>query len=83
MYLSEHVTGLLCDPDEGGPSAELFELSGAHIGACGPKTSENIMDSVVHISSVRDLHRPPFRCSAGQRRARGDKDKKIAKTRTE
>lgn len=52
----EHLVGLLCDADEGGPPAQLLELGGAHVCAGGAEASQHLADGVLHISSVRNLH---------------------------
>lgn len=56
--LSEHVAGLLCDADEGGPPAQLFELGGAHVGAGGAEAAQHVADGVLHVPPIGDLHCP-------------------------
>lgn len=58
--LGEHLTRLLCDTDEGGSLAQLFEFGGAHVGAGGSDAPQHIADGVLHISSVGNLHRLPL-----------------------
>lgn len=72
---SEHLAGLLCDTNEGGSPAQLFELGGAHIGAGGAKAPQHISDSVLHISSIGNLHCPPLR-RPGSRAERGESKNK-------
>lgn len=59
--LGEHLAGLLCDPNEGGPSAELLQLGGTNVGAGGPEATEHVPDGVLHVPSVGHLHRPALR----------------------
>jgi len=59
--VSEHLAGLLCDTNEGGPPAQLFELRGAHVCAGGAEASQHVTDGVLHISSIGNLHGPTLR----------------------
>lgn len=58
---SEHLARLLCDANEGGSPAQLFELSGAHVGAGGAEAPQHVTDGVLHVSSIGNLHRPSLR----------------------
>lgn len=69
--LSEHLAGLLCDPDEGGSPAQLFQLGGAHVGAGGAEPPQHIPDGVLHISSVGNFHCPPLRRPGSREEKRG------------
>lgn len=66
--LGEHVAGLLRDPDEGGSAAQFLEFGCAHVGAGGAEPPQDVPDGVFYVSSVRNLHRPPFRRPEGQRK---------------
>lgn len=68
--LSEHLAGLLCDADEGGSPAQLFELGSAHVGAGGAEAPQHVSDGVLHISSIGNLHCPPLRSSESREEKR-------------
>lgn len=55
------MAGLLCDTNEGGSPAQLFQLGSTHVGAGGAETPQHVEDGVVHISSVGNLHCPALR----------------------
>lgn len=61
MALGEHLARLLCNSDECGPAAELFEFGCSYVCASGPQTTQDVSDSVLHITPIWHLHSPAFR----------------------
>ena len=59
----EDVIGLLGDPDEGGPAAQFLQLAGAHVGAGGTHTTQDVLHCDTHVTSVLNLNCLPFRGS--------------------
>lgn len=62
MALGEHLAQLLCNPDERGPAAELFEFGCSYICARGAQATQDVSDGVLHVTFIRHLHCPAFRC---------------------
>lgn len=71
--LGEHLAGLLCDSDEGGPATELLQFGCAYVSAGGAHTTQDISDGVLHIALIGHLHRPALRCPAHTVRMPSDK----------
>lgn len=64
IALGEHLARLLCNSDERGPAAELFEFSCSHVCAGGAQTTQDVFDGVLSITFIGDLHGPSLRGSA-------------------